>query len=76
MAAPQDAAAPVMSVWGYNVITVSAQTRLLESPKGEYVAQHFVIELSRGEAKIIKTYAEKRAQPGDATNREPAYQES
>jgi hypothetical protein len=34
---------------------------LLESPKGEYVVQHFIIELSGGEAKIIKTYAEKGA---------------
>jgi hypothetical protein len=34
---------------------------LLESRKGEYVAQHFIIEVSRGEAKVIKTYADKEA---------------
>jgi hypothetical protein len=35
--------------------------RRLDSSKGEDVAQHFIVELSRGEAKIIKTYTEKGA---------------
>jgi hypothetical protein len=32
----------------------------LDGSKGEDVAQHFIIELSQREAKIIKTYAERR----------------
>ena len=42
------------------IVSETAASRL-ESSKGEDVAQHFIIELSRGEAKIIKTYAEKGA---------------
>jgi len=42
------------------IVSETAASRL-DSSKGEDVAQHFIIELSRDEAKIIKTYAEKGA---------------
>ena len=42
------------------IVSETAASRL-DSSKGEDVAQHFIIELSGGEAKIIKTYAEKGA---------------
>jgi len=40
------------------IVSETAASRL-DSSKGEDVAQHFIIELSRGEAKIMKTYMEK-----------------
>jgi hypothetical protein len=42
------------------IVSETAANRL-DSSNGEDVAQHFIIELSRGEAKIIRTYAEKGA---------------
>jgi hypothetical protein len=33
----------------------------LGAARGEAVSQHFIIEISRGEAKIVKTYSEKEA---------------
>src|SRR5207249_8239338 len=53
------------------IVSETAASRL-DSSTGEGVAQQFIIELSRGEAKIIKTYAEKGASPGGAANRWPA----
>jgi hypothetical protein len=40
------------------IVSETAASRL-DSSKGEDVAQHFIIELSRGEAKIIKMYTKK-----------------
>jgi hypothetical protein len=42
------------------IISETTASRL-DNSKSEDVAQHFIIELSGGEAKIIKTYAEKGA---------------